>query len=85
MTFATCTRLSRIAGWTVTYIIQRRGGGPSAGYISSGFFGGKSTPYRWMQDSNLMFGLRTNNCKGRLTLGKPQSKSDKLLIVHFRT
>ncbi|TDL25163.1 MFS general substrate transporter [Rickenella mellea] len=29
-----------IGGWTVTYIIQDRGGGPSAGYISSGFFGG---------------------------------------------
>ncbi|KAA1477464.1 MFS general substrate transporter [Dentipellis sp. KUC8613] len=29
-----------IGGWTVTYIIDVRGGGPSAGYISSGFFGG---------------------------------------------
>ncbi|TDL25165.1 MFS general substrate transporter [Rickenella mellea] len=29
-----------IGGWTVTYIIQDRGGGPSAGCISSGFFGG---------------------------------------------
>lgn len=29
-----------IGGWTVTYIIEERGGGPSAGYISSGFFGG---------------------------------------------
>ncbi|KAF8155523.1 MFS general substrate transporter [Crassisporium funariophilum] len=29
-----------IAGWTVTYILDVRGGGPSAGYISSGFFGG---------------------------------------------
>ncbi|KZT32778.1 MFS general substrate transporter [Sistotremastrum suecicum HHB10207 ss-3] len=27
-------------GWIVTYIIQERGGGPSSGYISSGFFGG---------------------------------------------
>jgi fucose permease len=31
-----------IGGWIVTYIIEERGGGPSAGYISSGFFGGKS-------------------------------------------
>ncbi|TFL07866.1 major facilitator superfamily domain-containing protein [Pterulicium gracile] len=31
-----------IGGWTVTYIIEERGGGPSAGYISSGFFGGLS-------------------------------------------
>ncbi|KAJ7108526.1 major facilitator superfamily domain-containing protein [Mycena epipterygia] len=29
-----------IGGWITTYIIQIRGGGPSAGYISSGFFGG---------------------------------------------
>ncbi|TDL22800.1 MFS general substrate transporter [Rickenella mellea] len=29
-----------IGGWTVTYIIRDRGGGPAAGYISSGFFGG---------------------------------------------
>lgn len=31
-----------IGGWIVTYIIEVRGGGPSAGYISSGFFGGQS-------------------------------------------
>ncbi|KAF7326923.1 MFS domain-containing protein [Mycena venus] len=29
-----------IGGWITTYIIDVRGGGPSAGYISSGFFGG---------------------------------------------
>ncbi|KAK7684562.1 hypothetical protein QCA50_012509 [Cerrena zonata] len=29
-----------LGGWTVTYVINERGGGPSAGYISSGFFGG---------------------------------------------
>jgi fucose permease len=29
-----------IGGWIVTYIINVRGGGPSSGYISSGFFGG---------------------------------------------
>ncbi|KAJ6595848.1 MFS general substrate transporter [Mycena vulgaris] len=29
-----------IGGWITTYIIQVRGGGASAGYISSGFFGG---------------------------------------------
>ena len=30
-----------LAGWIVTFIEQRRGGGATAGYISSGFFGGK--------------------------------------------
>jgi fucose permease len=30
-----------IGGWIVTFIIKVRGGGPSAGYISSGFFGGQ--------------------------------------------
>jgi hypothetical protein len=28
-------------GWIVTYVIHVRHGGPSSGYISSGFFGGK--------------------------------------------
>jgi hypothetical protein len=32
----------RCSGWIVTYIIDVRGGGPSSGYISSGFFGGMS-------------------------------------------
>ncbi|PVF93670.1 MFS general substrate transporter [Serendipita vermifera] len=29
-----------ISGWIVTYLIDVRGGGPSSGYVSSGFFGG---------------------------------------------
>ncbi|KAI0763038.1 MFS general substrate transporter [Trametes elegans] len=29
-----------IGGWIVTYVINERHGGPNAGYISSGFFGG---------------------------------------------
>ncbi|OSC97784.1 MFS general substrate transporter [Trametes coccinea BRFM310] len=29
-----------LGGWIVTYVIKLRGGGPSSGYISSGFFGG---------------------------------------------
>ncbi|EUC65245.1 MFS general substrate transporter, partial [Rhizoctonia solani AG-3 Rhs1AP] len=28
-----------VAGWIVTFIIEERGGGASAGYVSSGFFG----------------------------------------------
>ncbi len=32
-----------ITGWTVTYIIRQRGGGPSSGYVSAGFFGGMSS------------------------------------------
>ncbi len=27
-------------GWIVTFIIETRHGGPSSGYISSGFYGG---------------------------------------------
>ena len=30
-----------LLGWTVTYILNVRGGGKSSGYVSSGFFGGK--------------------------------------------
>ena len=29
-----------IGGWIVTFVIDKRGGGTSAGYMSSGFFGG---------------------------------------------
>ena len=29
------------SGWIVTFIEDKRHGGPSAGYISSGFFGGE--------------------------------------------
>ena len=29
-----------LKGWAVTYLINLRGGGPSTGYVSSGFFGG---------------------------------------------
>ncbi|KAK7022289.1 MFS domain-containing protein [Favolaschia claudopus] len=32
-----------IGGWIVMYIIDVRGGGPSAGYVSAGFFGGLMT------------------------------------------
>jgi len=28
-------------GWIVTYLIGERGAGPSAGYVSSGFFAGE--------------------------------------------
>jgi len=33
-------KIRHILGWIVTYIIQVRDGGPSSGYISTGFFGG---------------------------------------------
>jgi len=33
-------------GWIVTFIIDVRGGGPSSGYISAGFFGGKKWVFR---------------------------------------
>lgn len=33
--------LITLLGWTVTYVINERGGGPSSGYISSGFFAGE--------------------------------------------
>ncbi|KIO26091.1 hypothetical protein M407DRAFT_15159 [Tulasnella calospora MUT 4182] len=29
-----------IGGWIFTYLVKERGGGPSAGYVSAGFFGG---------------------------------------------
>jgi hypothetical protein len=38
-----CNNTVCAAGWIVTYAIQVRHGGPSSGYISSGFFGGEPT------------------------------------------
>lgn len=35
-----------IGGWIVTFLDELRGGGPSAGYVSSGFFGGESPSVR---------------------------------------
>ena len=32
---------SCISGWVVTFLMIVRGGGPSSGYVSTGFFGGK--------------------------------------------
>jgi hypothetical protein len=29
------------SGWIVTFLMNVRGGGPSSGYVSTGFFGGK--------------------------------------------
>jgi fucose permease len=29
-------------GWIVTFLMLVRGGGPSSGYVSTGFFGGKT-------------------------------------------
>ena len=34
-----------LPGWIVTYVQDVRSGGPSAGYISSGFFGGMYCSY----------------------------------------
>ena len=33
-------RIGKVGGWIVTFVIDKRGGGASAGYMSSGFFGG---------------------------------------------
>ncbi|KAI0265899.1 MFS general substrate transporter [Gloeopeniophorella convolvens] len=38
--FAYVGVFSAIGGWIVSYVINVRSGGPSSGYISSGFFGG---------------------------------------------
>jgi fucose permease len=32
---------NRKSGWTASFLMLVRGGGPSSGYVSTGFFGGK--------------------------------------------
>ena len=56
-----------IGGWIVTYIIQVRGGGPSSGYVSSGFFGGLTfgrVALLWV-NNKVVLSLSKSN--GRLT------------------
>ncbi|THH17555.1 hypothetical protein EW146_g3290 [Bondarzewia mesenterica] len=45
-------------GWIVTFIIRERQGGPSAGYISSGFFGGLTLGRILLISLNRMIGER---------------------------
>lgn len=39
--FFVAPTINLFEGWIVTFIVKVRHGGPSSGYISSGFFGGK--------------------------------------------
>ena len=41
-----------LGGWIVTFIQEKRGGGATAGYISSGFFGGASPCVRRALDAD---------------------------------
>jgi len=36
-----CHSLTLHRGWIVAFIVKERGGGPSSGYVASGFWGGK--------------------------------------------
>lgn len=47
-----------IGGWIVTFLEQLRGGGPSAGYVSSGFFGGLTLGRFILWPINDMLGKR---------------------------
>ena len=44
---STCSLMVEFLGWIVTFVISTnvRGGGPSSGYISAGFFGGRKWGY----------------------------------------
>ncbi len=67
-------------GWTVTYIIQDRGGGPSAGYISSGFFGGMcSDKANNPVDQTDKF--RSHSWPGRTSMGKSKGMSEIQCIL----
>ncbi|KAF6765354.1 major facilitator superfamily domain-containing protein [Ephemerocybe angulata] len=51
-----------IGGWMVTFIIDERHGGPSSGYVSSGFFGGLTLGRvilipvnKWVGERNIFF------------------------------
>ena len=41
MSFLNKNLITVTQGWIVTFLMLVRGGGPSSGYVSTGFFGGK--------------------------------------------
>ncbi|KAJ7601086.1 major facilitator superfamily domain-containing protein [Mycena floridula] len=47
-----------LGGWIVTYVMQTRGGGPSSGYISTGYFGGLMLGRALLLPINAMIGER---------------------------
>jgi hypothetical protein len=61
------------SGWMVTYVIDVRGGGPSSGYISSGFFGGKLAGYA--RGSTCLFVNRSHDWPCRSFVGEQKGKS----------
>jgi hypothetical protein len=65
----------------VTFIINVRGGGPSSGYISTGFFSGMY--YRLKQTCHQIYFSRSNVRPCRASLGEQKSQRYAVTIVQF--
>ena len=75
------THLLIVLGWIVTYVIELRGGGPSSGYISSGFFGGTRT-FTHIKPLNPCNPLLRFGSRSRWTpVGQPESASPCHVVV----
>lgn len=74
--------IATMLGWIVTYIIKNRQGGPSSGYISSGFFGGTLRYLRWLLPSNNKHELCRNDA--RTSLAFVVQQTSKLIAWRVR-
>jgi hypothetical protein len=68
-----------LQGWIVTYIIDVRGGGPSSGYVSAGFFGGTIVFCQLYRDLTGNEGLMT----GRIALLWLNQKASHSFLARY--
>ena len=69
-----------LPGWTVTYILNVRGGGKNSGYVSSGFFGGKSIKLRLKLVSNYLYTGLTLGRVGLLWVNKKIGERNAIFV-----
>lgn len=82
MFFWDCSYKSQtVIGWIVTFIVKVRHGGPSSGYISSGFFGGKSNSSLYLMSIKFII-LRTGLTAGRVLLLWVNKKVGERQVVY---
>lgn len=66
-----------LGAWSVSFLIDARGGGSSSGYVSSGFFGGSSFTYSIVKPFRLIYISRTCSRKICANLAQQTCWSNK--------
>ncbi|KAJ6483841.1 major facilitator superfamily domain-containing protein [Mycena vitilis] len=72
-----------IGGWIVSFMIAVRGGGPSAGYISAGFFGGKRLQTWTYIFAHIHCSLDSGLTLGRIVLLPVNKKIGESRVVYI--